>query len=130
MCDVPGTNSDEDDSSASGEEEVVQQCPSESSVSGLEGDVFRTECHRVATKLAGGLAEACGRGIRWIGDILWEVTFDEAKRIVEGFAYTGRGYAAVFHPEEGEIGHVHLYHACVFTGSHCRFVQTCCTYYC
>lgn len=69
-------------------------------------------------------------------DVIYNETFYGAKRLVrrirkeygvdqegtKSSKSTNRFIAVIWHPEKEEIGHIHVYHSCVYSQSHCRCV--------
>ena len=80
--------------------------------------------YEISSNIFKCFAESIDKNKRWIGDIYTHVRTSYLERLVQdATTYSlciGRAFAIIFHSETEETGHLHLYHSCQFTNSHCR----------
>ena len=76
----------------------------------------------LASRIAHRLSQqSIGRSYRFISDIIRPATTRTCKEFLDKIDKT-KTIIAVYHPENSEKGHIHVYHICSYSQSHCRCV--------
>nr|QTE04090.1 MAG: nonstructural protein 1 [Motacilla cinerea ambidensovirus] len=78
---------------------------------------------QLARELCREYRSICGSTHYILSDIFYEIDYSELDQVLENTRDNpNRFYGIIFHEEKEERGHLHFYHSCPYTGSHCRCI--------